>query len=112
MSWTAPTTTEMSGKPAVSDYDVQYRQSGVSTWTDASYTGTGTSTTLTGLTAGKTYEVQVRAVNDEGNGEWSDSGAAITQAGAVSRSVAENSASGANVGSPADTPRPTPTATR
>ena len=98
VSWTAPTPTQMSGKPAVSDYDVQYRQNGGSTWSSHSFTGTGTSTTLTGLTAGKTYEVQVRAVNAEGNGAWSDSGSAITDANAVTRDVAENSASGTNVG--------------
>ena len=39
-----------------------------------------------------------RAVNAEGNGGWSDSGSAITEAGGVTRSVAENSASGTNVG--------------
>ena len=98
VSWTAPTTTEMSGKPAVSDYDVQYRLNGGSTWTDASFTGTGTSTTLTGLTKGKSYEVQVRAVNAEGNGAWSDSGSAITDASGVTRRVNENSAAGTNVG--------------
>ncbi len=96
--WTALTTTEMSGKPAVSDYDVQYRLNGGSTWSSHSFTGTGTSTTLTGLTKGKSYEVQVRAVNAEGNGAWSDSGSAITDANAVTRSVAENSAAGTNVG--------------
>ena len=98
VSWTAPTTTQMSGKPAVDDYDVQYRLVGGSTWTDASFTGTTTSTTLTGLTNGKTYEVQVRAGNAEGDGDWSDSGSAITDANAVTRSVNENSASGTNVG--------------
>ena len=98
VSWTAPTTTQMSGKPAVSGYDVQYRLSGDSDWTDASFTGTGTSTTLTGLTAGKSYEVQVRAVNAEGDGAWSDSGSAITKAGGVTRSIAENSAAGTSVG--------------
>ena len=98
VSWTAPTTTQMSGKPAVSDYDVQYRKTGDTDWTDASYTGTGTSTTLTGLTKGKSYEVQVRAVNAEGDGDWSDSGTAITDANAVTRRVGENSAAGTNVG--------------
>ncbi len=78
VSWTAPT---MTGKPAIDDYDVQYRKSGDSTWTDASFTGTTTNTTLTGLTSGKSYEVQVRAVNDEGDGAWSASGSAITKAG-------------------------------
>ena len=64
-------------------------------------------TTLTGLTEGTEYEVQVRAVNDEGNGAWSDSGEANTQDKNVhaefpntsaTRSIAENSAAGTNVG--------------
>ena len=95
VSWTAPT---MTGKPAISDYDVQYRLSGGSTWTSHSFTGTGTTTTISGLTEGKSYEAQVRAVNAEGNGAWSDSGSAITDANAVTRSVAENSAANTNVG--------------
>ena len=41
VSWSAP---DMTGKPAISDYDVQYRKVGDSTWTDASFSGTGTST--------------------------------------------------------------------
>ncbi len=98
VSWTAPTTTQMSGKPAVDDYDVQYRQTGTSTWSSHSFSGTGTSTTLTGLTKGKTYEVQVRAGSDEGDGPWSDSSSAITDANAVTRSIAENSAASTNVG--------------
>ena len=98
VSWTAPTTTAMSGKPAVSDYDVQYRQTGTSTWSSHSFTGTGTSTTLSSLTAGKKYDVQVRAVNDEGNGSWSDTGNAITTSSSVTRSVNENTAANGNVG--------------
>ena len=53
---------------------------------------------MSSLTEGKTYEVQVRAVNAEGSGAWSDSGTAITDANAVTRSIDENSASGTNVG--------------
>ena len=98
VSWTAPTTAQMSGKPAVNDYDVQYRLSGATGWTSHGFTGTGTSTTLTGLTSGKTYEVQVRAVNVEGNGAWSNAASAVTQAGGVTRSIVENSAAGTNVG--------------
>ena len=107
VSWTALTTTQMAGKPAVTDYDVQYRKKGATGWTDASFTGTGLSTTLTGLTEGTEYEVQVRAVNDEGNGPWSDSGEANTQDKNVhaefpntsaTREVAENTAVGGNVG--------------
>ena len=71
VSWTAPT---MTGKPAISDYDVQYKKSADSTWTDASFTGTTTSTTLTGLEEGTSYDVQVKAINDEGNSGWSASG--------------------------------------
>ena len=95
VSWTAPST---AGKPAITDYDVQYRLTGTSTWTSHSFSGTGTSTTLTGLTSGNSYDVQVRAVNDEGDGAWSASGDAITKADGVTRSVAENSDAGTNVG--------------
>ena len=95
VSWTAP---DMTGKPAITDYDVRYRKHGDSSWTSHSFTGTGTSTTLTGLTAGKSYEVQVRAENNEGNGAWSASGTAITRAGGVTRSIAENSAAGTAIG--------------
>ena len=96
VSWTAPT---MTGKPAISDYDVQYRLTGdTGSWTSHSFTGTGTSTTLTGLTKHKSYDVQVRATNDEGTGEWSDSDDEITDGDGVTRSIAENSAAGTNVG--------------
>ena len=76
-SWTAPT---MTGKPAVDDYDVRYKKTGDSTWTETADTtdSTALSATLSSLTEGKTYEVQVRAGNDEGDGPWSDSGTAIT----------------------------------
>ena len=90
----------MDGKPAITDYDVRYRLSGGSTWTSHSFTGTGTSTSISGLDSGKSYEVQVRATNDEGTGGWSDSGTAITTAGGASRSVDENSAAGTAVGAP------------
>ena len=95
VSWTAPSTT---GKPAIDDYDVQYRLSGDSTWSSHSFSGTGTSTTIGSLDKGKSYEVQVRAVNDEGNGAWSASGDAITKGGSMTRSIDENSAAGSNVG--------------
>ena len=107
VSWTALTTTQMAGKPAVSDYNVQYKKKSDSAWTSHSFSGTTTSTTLTGLTEGTDYQVQVRAVNDEGNGPWSDSGEANTQDKNVhaefpntsaTRSVAENTAVGDNVG--------------
>ena len=94
VTWTAPTNTG----PAISDYNVQYRQGATGTFTDAGYDGTGTSTTLSGLTSGMSYQVQVQAVNAEGTGAWSDSGsgttatnAAPTFTSAATASVAENS---------------------
>ena len=105
-SWTAPDTT---GIPAITDYDVQYRPMGSAQWGDHAFDGTGTETTLTGMSTGTYYEVRVRASNDEGTGPWSASGRNSTQdrnldpsfgASKASRSVAENSAAGTNVGAP------------
>ena len=63
-SWTAPSGT-------ITDYDVQYKLSSASNYTDASYDGTATNTTITGLTNGSKYDVQVRAENSSGNSDWS-----------------------------------------
>ena len=71
VAWTAP---DPAGKPPVTDYDVQYRALGASAWTDASHDGTGTATTISGLTQGVAYEARVRATNDEGTGDWSEAG--------------------------------------
>ncbi len=69
VAWTAPDNTG----PAVTGYDVHHRASGAADWTDARFTGTGTATTLGGLSAGTAYEVRVRAASDEGTGNWSAS---------------------------------------
>ena len=97
VSWSAPTNTG----PAISDYDVQYRTTGppAGLWQDAGFAGTGTSTTLMGLTQGTAYQVEIRATNAEGPGSWSDSGSATTAANVApvfsssttAFSVAENS---------------------
>ena len=68
VSWEAP---DNSGRPAITDYDVRYRVAGGDSFSDAGHVGTGLSTTLTNLIANTTYEVQVRASNDEGAGPWS-----------------------------------------
>ena len=80
VTWTAPTNT---GKPDINDYDVQYQASGASDWTDHGVTGTGTSTTISGLLAGTTYNVQVKAKNDEGESGWSPSGSGATNTAAA-----------------------------
>ena len=69
VGWTEP----HNQGPAITDYDVQYREVG-GQFQDAGYNGLGTSVTLEDLTSGTGYEVQVRAVNDEGASPWSDPG--------------------------------------
>ncbi len=72
--WTAPDNT---GKPAISSYDVQYRI-GSGNFTVVNYDGTDTRATVGSLNANTDYELQVRAINDEGAGEWSDSATGTT----------------------------------
>ncbi len=72
--WSAPD----DGGSAVTDYDVQYRAGASGDWTDGNHDGTATTATLTGLASETTYEVQVRATNEEGTGSWSDAGTGAT----------------------------------
>ncbi len=74
VSWSAP---ENNGS-AITDYDVRYSSDGGSTWTEwnASDDGTTRSATITGLTNGTTYQVQVRATNTIGVSDWSVSATA------------------------------------
>ena len=67
VTWTAPA----ANGSAITDYDVQYKETTATTWTDHGFTGTGTSTTITGLTNGTRYEVRVRATNGVGDSDWS-----------------------------------------
>ena len=70
VSWTAPGT----GGSPITHYDLRYRISG--SWTQID-TITGTSRTISSLTNGSTYEVQVRAVNAKGDGAWSNTATAV-----------------------------------
>ena len=73
-SWDAP---ENRG-PDITDYDVRYREAGRD-FQDAEFVGDGTSMTLDNLKPSTSYEVQVRAINDEGTSDWSDSGRGVTK---------------------------------
>ena len=71
VSWDEP---ENSGA-AITGYDVRYRDGGSGdAFTDAQHQGTARTTTLAGLIPDTLYEVQVRASNAAGTGDWSESG--------------------------------------
>ncbi len=60
--------------PEIVDYEVRYREAGEEGYSDGGHEGTGLEVRLSGLKEGTVYEVQVRAVNQEGMSEWSEPG--------------------------------------
>ena len=92
VQWTAPS----AGSEPISHYDLQYREGTSGDWTlveDIELT----SYTITGLTNGTSYEVQVRAVSEVGGGAWSETATGTPSAGALSVSPSPG---------PGTTPRP------
>ena len=79
VNWSVPA----NAGPAITDYDVQYRAGNSGDWSDGGHNGTATTATLTGLSENTSYQVQVRATNDEGTGDWSDAGTGSTDANAA-----------------------------
>ena len=76
VAWTAPAN---AGRPAISGYEVQYRVAGLGAdFIDSDFEGPGLTTTLEGLSPLTAYEVRVRALNDEGAGDWSVPGTGRT----------------------------------
>ena len=69
VTWTTP-----QSDVAISQYQVQYRRNGTTSWSSASPVSVfpaATSTILTGLDAGTEYNIRVRAVSELGAGMWS-----------------------------------------
>ena len=107
MSWTVPSTTL-----PISDYDVRYRpqfEDADDPWDELAHEGTALSATISRLAYGVPYEVQLRASNPEGPGNWSASGTATTplnfppefdEGAATTRNLVENSGSGVAIGDP------------
>ena len=113
VSWTAPNNAGPSSRTAITDYDVRYRlQSSTDPFTDLpdDAAGTATMASVTGLSPGTAYQVQVRAGNDEGDSAWSPSGSGSTAAnqppgfndapGPIARAVNENSVVSTRLGAP------------
>ena len=76
IAWDAPTETD---RPEVTGYQVAWKWNGTDNYPTGTATATGnprsvpgTSLEIAGLVAGSRYDVRVRAVNDEGNGDWTE----------------------------------------
>ena len=101
VTWTAPTNTG----PAIASYDLQYRAGTSGNFTNGPQNVTGKSAAIGSLMASTSHQVQVRATNAEGDGDWSFAGtgrtgnhAPVFSGSTAARSVAENTAAGQNVG--------------
>ena len=108
VTWDAPANTG----PAVTEYEVHYREVGsgfgFGRWT---HFGVDRTTIITGLKAGTSYEAQVRARSSEGTSGWSSSGTGMPNpdvanrnpafsGGALTLSVAENTVPNTDIGAP------------
>ena len=89
--WTAP---DMTGKPALSEYHIQYRKASVSSWSSHPFADTGTQATISSLEPGTAYKVRVKASNDEGNSPW-DEATGSTQSNAAPVVTGPTSVTGA-----------------
>ena len=69
VSWTAPS----NEGSAITKYEIQSKLATATSWrSDGTTTGTVTSKNISSLTNGSSYDVQVRACNIAGCGDWSD----------------------------------------
>ena len=93
--------------PAITDYDAQWRKGTSGDWTDVDDITLTRSATLENLDQNETYQLQARATNAEGTGEWSDPGASTTKDNSppsfnegenATRSVPENTATVTDLG--------------
>ena len=107
LAWSAPDET---GGPAIIAYDLRHIESAATdksaaNWTvvEDVWTGSGPlEYTLSGLTNGVQYDVQVRAVSSAGDGAWSATaaGTPATTEGAPSVTVTRSDAAPLRIGSP------------
>ena len=112
VTWAAPDNTG----PPITSYGLQYRTGSSGPFTDgpqdvAATDAAAISATLEDLQPDTSYQVQVRATNDEGDSPWSEPGSASTSAqpnrapvfdegATATRSVAENTIADEPIGDP------------
>ena len=104
VSVSAPTANDF----AIGDYQVRVSTDAAS-WGDPTSAGSSGSFTITSLTNGTTYYVQVRASSAAGNGPWSDSSSAAPAAGPTNTPGPSNTPT--NTLTPSNTPVPSNTPT-
>ena len=75
VSWSAP---DNAGKPAITGYDVQYREADTLNWATVRQDAPSTSVIIAGLAPNAFYDVQVRALNADGSGPWSSTAEGAT----------------------------------
>ena len=83
--WTRP---GLNGGPAITGYDVQYREAPAGGWMEWAHDDATVTTTITGLTAGGSYQARVRAKNGERDSEWSEASEAVVPSAAITPTVA------------------------
>ena len=66
--WSAPAS---NGGSTLTGYDVEYKVSTATAWSDAGHSGLATSATISGLPNGVQHDVRVRAKNAIGDSAWS-----------------------------------------
>ena len=78
VSWSAP---DNAGKPALTGYDVQYREIDTFNWATVRQDAASTSVIIASLRSNAFYDVQVRALNTNGSGPWSSAAVGTTSLG-------------------------------
>ena len=73
-SWTEP---GRNGGPAITGYEVQYREGTSGNWVNVTHSGAGVTRTITGLRGNTEHQVRVRALNGETPSAWSDPSDAV-----------------------------------
>ena len=68
-SWTEP---GRNGGPAITGYEVEYREGTSGNWVNVTHSGAGVTRTITGLRGNTEHQVRVRALNGETPSAWSE----------------------------------------